>query len=118
MTELKYDPELPFVVRIKFSEELLGRFSDLQDADQSADTVYGGYDTEVIDTTPKPNIPEDAEFLTWIGRKDYYSRYAQNGPSGGWWVSSEGDTEYLTMDQLIRLIGEAEVTVLVRKEES
>jgi len=116
--ELKYDPELPFVVRVRFSQELLGRFSDLQDAEQIAGSIYGGYDTEVIDTTPKPKIPDDAEFvyyMSWANSAHYAKRVGH--PDNHVWETSNPTSQVSEEDLLIR-IGDAEVTVLVRKEES
>lgn len=112
-TGLKHDPELPFAVRVRFSEELLGRFSDLQDAEQIAGSVYGGYDTEVIDTTPKPKIPEDAEFIIWPTKDGIGPEFAALNQDGLW----QWDGDRFAQSQMIRYIGDSEVTVLVRKEE-
>lgn len=113
MSELKYDPELPFVVRVRFSEELLGRFSDLQDAEQIAASVYGGYDTEVIDTTPKPKIPDDAEFIIWRSDPSSALQFAEK--TQDFWAIEAVE---VSDEELISEIGDAEVTVLVRKEDS
>lgn len=119
MSELKYDPELPFVVRIKFSEEILGRFQDLDDATQSLETIWASYGAEVIDTTPKPKIPEGAEYITWSdpydnGEERIAMRYGH--PANKVWRVGVDTLDEL--DLLNDWIGDAEVTVLVRKEES
>lgn len=111
MSELKYDPELLYVARIRFTEEILGRFHDKEDATQSLETIWASYDGEVIDTTPKPKIPEDAQHITWGDEKVAYSRYVD----GLWygWIHTG-----ISEDELLDWIGNDEVTVLVRKEES
>ena len=117
MTELKYDPELPFVVRIRFSEELLGRFQVIEDATQFSETLWVGYDTEVIDTTPKPKIPDDAEFIfVEDGDQSVFAR--REGIIAGemhWLLPGAYVSEAALIEDFI---GDAEVTVLVRKEDS
>lgn len=61
MTDYPYDPDLPYVV-VTEGNELEARFRHESEAD-----FYAGSHTSlrVIDTTPKPRIPEDAEHIVW-----------------------------------------------------
>ncbi|QOC59408.1 hypothetical protein SEA_LIFES_83 [Microbacterium phage Lifes] len=67
---------------------------------------------EVIDTTPKPKIPEDAQHITWGTETLAYSRYVDDLWYG--WNHGHG----LSDEELLEMIGDAEVTVLVRKEDA
>lgn len=119
MNDLKYDPELPYVVIIREDHKaytILGRCSSWHYAE---DLRKAGTNLrEIVDTTPKPKIPEDAEFITWDHPREEYPRFACRDLNAMWWVTSEDGTSAMKMDLLIRLIGDAEVTVLVRKDES
>lgn len=114
MTELKYDPELPFAVIIREDHQentIVGRCSSYDYAEQ---LVNAGSRIlrEIVDTTPKPKIPEDAEFVRWdapSGKYDYYARKM----SGGSWRLDRGTV--LSLTELIQTIGDSEVTVLVAK---
>lgn len=126
MTDIKYDPELPFAVTTKKYPEgtsyVIARFNNEQDAVDWAESPFpGGHEdgTEVIDTTPKPKIPEGAEYITWSdpydnGEERIAMRYGH--PANKVWRVGVD-----TLDELHLLkdwIGDAEVTVLVRKEDS
>jgi len=119
MTELKYDPELPFVVLIREDhggDVILARCSSWDYANQLAKA--GTLFREVVDTTPKPKIPEDAEFVHWD--KEDQSFYAMRyGKTDEWWVtySRAKDDSFYYLSDLLILIGDSEVTVLVRKED-
>lgn len=121
MTDIKYDPELPFAVIIReaFKDHtILGRFHSWFYADQFAKT--GTALREIVDTTPKPKIPEDAEFIIW-GDGSYLPQIAQrdSGPANlGWRYGAEEDYRWYSSESLSREIGDAEVTVLVRKDET
>lgn len=112
MNDLKYDPELPFAVGHDHSEDVTARFSNRDDAIYLAREYKGMW---VIDTTPKPKIPEDAEFIMWWAPET--QRFAWRVPLGWkyWEVSASllGDQETLESE-----IGDAEVTVLVRREDA
>lgn len=113
MSELTYDPELPFVV-IE-GGQISCKFRMIDDANYWISDVSGM--GEVIDTTPKPKIPEDAEFV-YVELKDgpYYVRKRADGS----WVD-QTSSQFTSTDHLTRFLngeGDAEVTVLVRKEES
>lgn len=121
MTDLKYDRELPFAVIVRGGEKngtVLGRFIDLFSAEQfrKAGEVF----REIVDTTPKPKIPEDAEFIIWDDGS-YLPQIAQrdSGPANlGWRYGAEEDYRWYSSESLSREIGDAEVTVLVRKDET
>lgn len=114
MSELKYDPELPFALTT-IGGAIIGRAVNEFVANQlhKAMDRYG----QVIDTTPKPKIPEDAEFVQWDASDQsfYAMRY---GKTDEWWVTYSGASEdsFYYLSDLLILIGDAEVTVLVRKE--
>lgn len=115
--ELKYDPELPFVAVGMSTREVFARFSNLEGAVAFSDD--GPYVVEVIDTTPKPKIPEGAEYITWSdpydnGEERIAMRYGH--PANKVWRVGVDTLDEL--DLLNDWIGDAEVNVLVRKEES
>lgn len=108
--ELKHDPEFPFVVT-NIGGVIIGRAINEFVANQlhKAMDKYG----QVIDTTPKPKIPEDAEFIHYI--KSGYDFYVRQLEDGTW--KSDGGSLY-SYSEILELVEDvAEVTVLVRKEE-
>lgn len=112
MTEIKYDRELPYVL-LDSAERLLARFQYKADA-MILQGLVGG---QIVDTTPKPKIPEDAEFV-YVELKDgpYYVRKREDGS----WVDHTS-SQFTSTDHLTRFLrgeGDAEVTVLVRKEDA
>lgn len=117
MNDLKHDPELPFVAVGVSTREVFARFSNLEGAVSFSDD--GPYVVEVIDTTPKPKIPEDAEYIIWEdpydnGEERIARRYGH--PANKVWRVDEDTLDELEL--LNEWIGDSEVTVLVRKEES
>lgn len=106
-TELKYDPELPYAIEMQ-PGLIWARFRVEGDAHDFVERESG----VVVDTTPKPKIPEDAEFVMWTNEDDYdcYARRIE-----GDWRDDEGMTH--SEEGLTSWIGDAQVTVLVRKEE-
>lgn len=70
MPELKYDPELPFAF-ISTANREVARFADREIAARFGNEIAVG---SVVDTTPKPKIPEDAEFIYYA--KSGYDFYA------------------------------------------
>lgn len=107
--ELKYDPELPFAYLDTTGSEVYARFKHRSDAEVFRERCNFG---RVVDTTPKPKIPEDAQHITWGESKLAYSRYDDGlwyGWNHGWGLSDE---------EILKWIGDYEVIVLVRKEES
>lgn len=107
MTDIKYDPELPFAF-VGTSGEVVARFSDFEFARRfGVDCLVGS----VVDTTPKPKVPEDAEFIIWEFEGETNMAYREDHD----WYTSEG---WWTTRDLEEALKDAEVTVLVRKEES
>lgn len=111
MSEIKYDPELPYA--IKYKDQVWARFLSESDAHSYVEREGG----TVVDTTPKPKIPEDAEFV-YVELKDgpYYVRKRDDGS----WVD-QTSSQFTSTDHLTRFLkgeGDAEVTVLVRKEDA
>lgn len=113
MSEFTYDPEFPWVVT-NIQGSIISRAVNEFVANQlhKAMDFYG----QVLDTTPKPKIPEDAEFV-YVELKDgpYYVRKRADGS----WVD-QTSSRFTSTDHLTRFLkgeGDAEVTVLVRKED-
>lgn len=105
---IEYDPELPYAYLDTEGSEVYARFKHKSDADVFRERCNFG---RVIDTTPKPKIPEDAEYLIWEFNGETGMAYRDGGEwygSGEWWTAEE-------MAENLRF---AEVTVLVRKDES
>lgn len=110
--DIKYDPELPYVV-LDFGGHVIVRFADKHIAEFFAKN-HVNYKT-VIDTTPKPKIPEDAEFI-FVEDADQSVFARREGLVDGemlWLVPGD----FITESELIEdFIGDSEITVLVRKE--
>lgn len=114
--DIKYDPELPYAVILIGSGELNSRFKYFNEAKTHLGTATW---LEIVDTTPKPKIPEDAQFITWSdpydnGEERIAMRYGH--PANKVWRVGVDTLDEL--DLLNDWIGDAEVTVLVRKEET
>jgi hypothetical protein len=109
MSEIKYDPELPFAF-ISTANREVARFADREIAARFGKEVMVG---RVVDTTPKPKIPEDAEFVTWRGDRNSILEFAEK--TQGYWSWSGLEISEIALTEVI---GDAEVTVLVRKEET
>lgn len=110
MTEIKYDPELPFVVEWQ-PGSVWARFHQASDALEYVEREGGTF----VDTTPKPKIPEDAEFIfVEDGDQSVFAR--REGIIDGemhWLIPGA----FIVETELIEdFIGDAEVTVLVRKD--
>lgn len=61
MTDLKYDPEAPYVFRFSTGDAPLAKFRHKIDADAFAENYAHGH---VTDTTPPPPLP--SEYGVWI----------------------------------------------------
>lgn len=109
MLDIKYDPELPYAVLSRGEVKAHARYED--EAEVFANHYLEGY---VIDTTPKPKIPEDAEFIMWPARDGIGPEFAVLKEDGLW----HWDGDAFAEAQILRYVGDAEVTVLVRKEET
>lgn len=64
MTDYEYDEKFPYVVATALGTTL-GRFPHRDLAECFAQP----FNARVIDTTPKPRVPEDAEFITYVDKK-------------------------------------------------
>lgn len=109
MTDLKHDSELPFAFLDTTGSEIYARFKHRSDAEVFRERCNFG---RVVDTTPKPKIPEDSQHITWGKKQIAYSRYCD----GLWygWEHGRGISEA----ELLTWIGDDEVVVLVPKGES
>lgn len=120
MTDYPYDPELPYAVaRIKEGEEaypvgIIARFKDKHYAQDMVNEFTPGW-VELVDTTPKPKIPADAEFIFWCDGEErpYYARRWSN-PADKVWETDDGFR--VREESLLGegWIGDAEVVVLKR----
>ena len=111
MTDYPYDPDLPFAVVIPGSETVYARFRLRGSAEDYAEDTEGSTWANVIDTTPKPRIPDDAEFVCWQTSAGMY--YAQR-------VEAEWQTDtggWYTLDELLNEAGDAEIIVLDRRKD-
>ena len=81
MTDYEYDENLPYVVAGAVTGMLSARFRSGVDAEHFASQRFR---YRVIDTTPKPRVPEDAKYITWLinGR----ARWFAERRIGGWAV--------------------------------
>lgn len=118
MSELKYDPEFPFVVRSLATNYASARFAKYEAAERWArDDEF----LEIVDTTPKPKIPDDAEFIlveTEDVAKDIYQRVEDKHEDAGFYWYRAIDSMAYGHYEMPDMIGDAEVTVLVRKEDA
>lgn len=107
MTDYPYDPDLPFVVTIG---GLL--FARVKSESIAAEIAHGhlGF---VVDTTPTPKIPANAEFIHWTtpSNTQYYAKRLGH-PNNKVWLQDSGRN--YDEDDLIEVIGDAEVVVLKR----
>lgn len=90
MTTHNYNPDLPYVVTINGR---VNRFEAWVDAGMFADLYHGAH---IIDTTPKPRVPEDAKFITWT--TGWHRSYAEASDMEGRWDDSEGCHGWLLED--------------------
>ena len=79
-TPYEYDPDLPYVVAYP-DGTVACRTDTLVHAEVFRDRIAARH---VIDTTPKPRVPEDAEWILWVTPGDRY-RVAQRNV--GWWAT-------------------------------
>lgn len=109
MSEGDYDVNLPFVF-VDATNTVRARFGSREDAQYWLGPVNLG--ERIVDTSPQPKIPEDAEYLIWVRDGDIQMAYRSQGDewcsSNEWWVQGE----------LEEFLEDAKVTVLVRKEDS
>lgn len=116
-TEIKHDPELPYAF-VGSTGNVSARFAMRDLAIRYGREIQVG---SVIDTTPKPKIPEDAEFIlvdTEDTFRDIYCKLADPSEDAGYYWFRTADRMSYGADEIDDLIGDAEVTVLVRKGKS
>ncbi len=114
MTEYAYDPEFPYIVESRKTGRYVARFADPMKAMHYASDNEGLW---VIDTTPRPKIPEDARFLLYTDASGTEHVAVKVDTDGGhvWW---NGSDRYEKEPVLLALIGSREITVLIPKEEA
>lgn len=83
MSDYPYDPDLPYVVEPALHATVRARFNLRSDAEAFAE----GKIVRVIDTAPKPRVPNDARFITWIS--EGYRCYAE-GINNTLWMDNDG----------------------------
>lgn len=120
--EIPYDEDLPFAVwRIKgdpinsaFPAGVVEvRFRMAFEAKAYVDEYGPGW-VEMVDTTPKPRIPEDTEFIAWRRGGGTNVAVLENfNPNKPWdWWG-----QYFSEEELLTEIGDSEIIVLDRREE-
>ena len=87
MTDYEYDPDLPYVVEPTMMGHARARFATRGDADEFAKAHV----CRVIDTTPKPRVPEDAKYVTWRGESG--ARWYAERRDGMWVSDNEAEVE-------------------------
>lgn len=80
MTDYEYIPTLPYVLENTLTGDMMGRATSRL----IAKNFSAGLAIKIIDTTPKPRVPEDAQFITWVHRNGE-RWYAESGKYG--WVA-------------------------------
>lgn len=117
MSELKYDPDFPYAVVLnghvlaKFSSEGMGKVNAIEYAAEN-------YGSELVDTTPKPKIPEDANYVFVEDGDQSVFAYRIVFPDGrnGWMMVGNGP---ISEEDLLEIyIGDELVTVMVEKEDA
>ena len=88
MAKYEYDENLPYVVEsvVQDEEGLIARFARRGDADHA---VKQAFNARVIDTTPKPRVPGDVRFITYIDSKA--DRHYAERVGGEWWLDWRGN---------------------------
>lgn len=112
--DLKHDPELPYAFIYKGNLE--ARFHYETDANEFFECCGYG---EVVNTTPKPKIPADAKYITWINQADNGEAliaFKYGHPDNKVW--KVGWDYYDEADLISELIGDSEVVVLVPREDA
>ena len=107
MTDYEYDEKLPYVVT-DAEGEVLARFRYREVAE------YCMGESFVIDTTPKPRVPEDAQFITWLinGRARWFAE-RRNGD----WAVDGATYDRLVFDRVDGLPGVTPDTVFTVLDE-
>ncbi|GGO59060.1 hypothetical protein GCM10010910_01100 [Microbacterium nanhaiense] len=81
-----YDPDLPYVV--EHASHVFARFPSEEWAEAFIEPRRYGSDYKIIDTTPAPRVPEDAEHVVWIfAATPNYRMYAEK--KNGLWFHED-----------------------------
>lgn len=115
MTELTYDPEFPYVVLFgdwvgaKFPAEGMGKVNAMDYAVEGRGLF--------IDTTPKPKIPADANYIFVEDNDQSVFAYRIVFPDGsnGWMTVGGGS---MNDEELLEYIGDEPVIVMIEKEDA
>lgn len=108
-----HDPEFPYVIK-DYSGHVFAKFHKREKGLAKWFAENHPHYKEVIDTTPRPKIPEDARFIYWTDNNvEYYARKTVEGI----WIDDLSE-EYPNVSSLIAKVGDSDVTVLVPKEEA
>lgn len=108
MTDYEYDPQLPYVVTI--DGVIQARFRSYSRAGEHAADL-GHFRARVIDTTPKPRVPDDANYIVWWD-VNACPRFACRVMPGSqhWRLDDQYDS--VTFESLPGVTPETEFTVL------
>ena len=111
MSGYEYDPDLPYVVAYP-DGTVACRTDTLVHAEVFRDRIAARH---VIDTTPKPRVPDDAKFITYQGRTGlrFYARRALNGL----WIDHDDDLAGEDVQSLPCVTPDTVFTVLDAREE-
>lgn len=102
MTDYEYDEDLPYVVEREGDQ--VARFAEQEAAEHFASQRYLH---RVIDTTPKPRVPEDAKFVTWPAWGTVFT--ARQTQVGNWDMNG---SQYSSLEDLPGVTPETVFTVL------
>lgn len=88
MTDYEYDENLPYVVEsvVRDEDGLIARFARRSDAEHA---VIQAFNARVIDTTPRPRVPGDARYITYIDSEA--DRHYAERIGGDWWLDWRGN---------------------------
>ena len=83
MTGYEYDENLPYVLVGSSDGAMYARFRGKGFAEEYVEDYPG---LRIIDTTPKPRVPEDAKYITWLDLDVFLRRVARywGGQSRKW----------------------------------
>lgn len=107
MTDYEYDKNLPYVV--EYLSEAVARFREFDEADAWAG---GARNHRIINTNPKPRVPADAKFITWLVNGS--ARWFAERRIGSW--SVDGAT-YDTLEDLPGVTPDTVFTVLDERQD-
>ena len=115
MNNYPYDPDLPYVLVNTLTGNTMGRATSRPIAENFSENFSAGLAVKIIDTTPKPRVPDDAKFITYQGRTGlrFYARRALNGL----WIDHDDDLAGEDVQSLPCVTPDTVFTVLDAREE-